>query len=239
VSAALRLTAAIFLCSAVFAVAGIFALYVLAVSSFLSLTASLPGMANSIATSPDIAVIKKVCLVLVDAYQEERKNRLELPWLGLGSLIAMGTIGAAVSARLYVLLRRFETRNVSGGSLDVPRPGSPIGRLLSGSFAGTLELWKAFWLIYLPVPALLAVILSGGYKALEHSGLKGLLLTQLVVSSLIFSTVYLSFIAASVIVWRCSRNTSLRLWTYAARTVVVLMIVVPLVRMAVFWGRIL
>lgn len=237
-SAALRLTAVIFVCSAVLVLAGIISLHVFAVLSYGTLPASLREIANGIAASPDIAVIKKVCLFLVDAYQEERRDRFDSAWLGLGLLIAMGTFGVAISARLYVLLGGLKAQDMSGGSWDVPLR-SPVARLLSRSFAGTLELWKAFWLIYLPVPVLLAVILSGGYKTLQNIGLKGPLLIQLVAGSLLSSIVYLSFIAASVIVWRCSRNTPSQLWTYLARTVVVLIIVVPLARIAVFWGRLL
>ena len=238
-SAALRLTAAIFVSSAIVVLAGVISVHIFAILSYGTLPESSREMANGIAASPDIAVIKKVCLFLVDAYQEERKNRFESVWLGMGLMIALGTFGSAVSARLYVLLRRLDTRHVSAGTRDVAIPGSSLGRLLSRSFAGTLELWKAFWLIYLPVPALLAAILSGGLKALQGIGLKGPFLIDLVAGSLLSAIVYLTFIAASVIVWRCSGNTSLRLWTYAARTVVVLIIVVPLARIAIFWGRIL
>ena len=205
----------------------------------MTLSAPSRDIASSIATSPDIAAIKRVCLVLADAYQEEREGRLDWAWAGLGMLIALGTFGVAVSARLYVLLGRLKAQDMYGGSRDIPPPRSPVVRLLSHSFAGTLELWKAFWLIYLPMPALLSVILLGGYKALQSMGLKGPALIQLVTVSLLSAIVYVLFIAASVLVWRCSQNTSLRLWTYMVRAVVVLIVLVPLVRIAMFWGRIL
>lgn len=94
-------------------------------------------------------------------------------------------------------------------------------------------------MIYLPMPALLSIILLGGYKALQSIGLKGPALIELVTVSLLSAIVYVLFVAASVLVWRCSRNTSSQLWTYVTRTVIVLILVVPLARIAMFWGRIL
>jgi hypothetical protein len=148
-------------------------------------------------------------------------------------------LSTAIYARLLVVLAREAKAarvepEVSG---DAHQSAFQIFRCRA--LNGTLRLWQAFWLVYVPFPILLAVVLGGTYLALDHLGLQRMPELGLALWSLAAAAICLAFLAASVIVWRCSRNTSSRLGTYIARVVVVLMIVVPLVETTYLWVSIL
>lgn len=221
--------------SALFALAGVFALLVFLLLSHVSLLNALQSASEGIANSNDLATIKKISLMLVDAYREERASRFTIVWLGMGAMIGATTVTAAIYARLLVVLRVSQ----SDGLLAERTGQSALRLFMFRALNGSLKLWQSFWLIYVPFPILLALVLGGVYLSLDHLGLQRMPELGLVLWSLAASAICLAFFVASVMVWRCSKNTSWKLWTYIARVVVVLMIVVPLAKAVYLWGSIL
>ena len=224
--------------SALIALAGVFALLIFLLLSKVALLNALQGASEGIANSNDLATIKKISLMLVDAYREERASRFSVVWLGLGAMISACAMTAAIYARMLVVLAREKVAR----SEHEPASGTRHGALLDFGFhalKGSLKLWQSFWLLYVPAPILLGVVLGGAYLSLDRLGLQRMPELGLALWSLAASAVCLAFFAASVIVWRCSGNTSWKLWTYIARVVVVLMIVVPLAEAIYLWGAIL
>lgn len=104
---------------------------------------------------------------------------------------------------------------------------------------GQLPLWKAFWLVFIPVP----IILYGIYFAALWAWaiLSPMTPLQNVVGP--FSLFALLLMAAvGVAVWRCSTNSERRVWRYLARLSVVAYLVwyglraLPVWRMLIVQG---
>jgi hypothetical protein len=90
--------------------------------------------------------------------------------------------------------------------------------LLTRAITGQLPLWKAFWLVFIPVP----IILYGIYFAALWAWaiLSPITPLQNVVGP--FSLfAFLLMAAVGVAVWRCSSNSEHRAWRYLARLSVV------------------
>ena len=64
--------------SALFGLAGVFALLIFLLLSHVALLNALQGASDGIANSNDLATIKKISLMLVDAYREERASRFSI-----------------------------------------------------------------------------------------------------------------------------------------------------------------
>ena len=91
--------------------------------------------------------------------------------------------------------------------------GSFFGRVLKGQ----LPLWKAFWLVFMPVPFVLYLAYIGTLWAWVWLNPMG----HVWVITLIFTTVSFLLVAAvGTIAWRSSGNTSQRIWSYLARLVI-------------------
>jgi len=82
--------------------------------------------------------------------------------------------------------------------------------ILARCFSGELQLWKAFWLVYLPV----ALILTLTRKALaEHASRTGE--TTALYFGILLSLVFGVWIVISI--WRCAPNVKWRAMFFMAR----------------------
>jgi hypothetical protein len=193
------------------------------------------SVAKDIARAEDISVVKKVCLLLANVEEGERVGRLHFMWWGLGLVVLLGTACAGLSARLLFLLHHQNAQALHTS----PEPLSQVRMFWSCAFGGTLKLWQAFWLLYLPVPTIFYVAFGATFAALKtFVQVQSSYLLQFVAFPLFLSLVYLAFLGVSVIVWRCSENTQHRVWTYGARILVILNIAVPLLKLAILWLQI-
>jgi hypothetical protein len=96
-------------------------------------------------------------------------------------------------------------------------PPSPSGCLIERAFKGQLPLWKAFWLVFLP----LLLVLYFAYIASLWALLRLNPMADIATFALSFSSIALLLIAtAGFIVWRNSGNSTTRAWRYLARVFV-------------------
>ena len=109
-----------------------------------------------------------------------------------------------------------------------PTSGSFIERVLKGQ----LPLWKAFWLVFMP--ALLVLYLA--YIASLWALLNLNPMANIATFALSFSVIaLLVIVAACLIVWRNSGNTSARAWKYLARIFVAVYLLWYAQRVAGLW----
>lgn len=103
----------------------------------------------------------------------------------------------------------------------------PAAGGLGGYLDGSQPLWKAFWLVYMLGSVVIFGVLSVGLRSIlirtvhffeQAAGLSHKTTILLLVTPPLYGFVLLSL----VVVWRCAGNTSLPLWTWLARLVVIL-----------------
>lgn len=93
-------------------------------------------------------------------------------------------------------------------------------------------MWKAFWLVYVPFPLLSSLGIGG---LLSFFDVKNGMTQVLLVLPLSMGLLWLVWLGASILVWRCSDRVGRPLWGKVARLVVILAIAVPLLRAALAW----
>jgi hypothetical protein len=223
---------------ALFSIAGVISLLSYSVAQYTALPASMHGMGADIARLEDMAAIKKVCAVIVDAVSKNQNARNDLVWWGLGLMVLSSTLCGLMSAYAYISLRRtgsYSTQEVSEAHEISIRP---ITAFLSNAYAGKLKLWKAFWLVYLPGAILFPVVVWGLYAAVKKLNLvssDGL--TDFFVLPLLLAALWLWQIALCALVWRSSVNTKYPVLGSFARIAILLSVTVPVLKLVLIWVR--
>ena len=134
-----------------------------------------PTLADDITNMTDVTSLQKLCMLILDATEKGKDQAWLLATWG-GSLVALwsGIFGIA-AIYLARLLRRSEQ-----GTTRQERPG-----MLEQAIAGELPSWKAFWLLYIGLPYVLALLTQGllwglkQYHVIEKALLADLLLSPL------------------------------------------------------------
>ena len=100
------------------------------------------------------------------------------------------------------------------------------------ALTGQLPLWKAFWLVFVPVP----FVLYWAYIAVLWVWLWLNPMGHVWLIVLVFTTVsFLLVAAAGTIVWQSSGNASQRIWSYLARLVVAIYLLWYGRRVLILW----
>jgi hypothetical protein len=217
--------------SLLFAIAGAFLLVAIFIVSLVSVPGLVDSFANTISSAQpqDMGVIKEACLMLAKVEEKDQVARMQFTWWGYWLVLLFGTVCAVLSGRLLYVMHRTQ----GAATAEPAEPTQSLARtILSRAWQGKLRLWQAFWFLYLPVPLALASGISAFYVALASSYTsRSSFLLQFVAYPLLWSLVYVSAIALSVAVWRCSGNANRRIWTYAARGIVIFNAVSPLIKL--------
>jgi hypothetical protein len=103
---------------------------------------------------------------------------------------------------------------------------------IARGFNGELPLWKAFWLLFVPMPFVLYLAYAGTLWAWVWLNPWG----DILFIVLPFSVISFLLMAAAVfVVWRCSVNVTSRTWRYLALTVVAIYLLLHGVRVGSLW----
>lgn len=234
-----RLVLALSILSMLFAGAGVYSLAAFSLASKLRVNLPWSQLISDIDSAQDIAVVKKACLLITDSADKQSSANTDLAWWGLGALALFAGLAAAISLRTYVWLTRVERSAIAQGHVaSLGPPKSSIMSALASGISGKLQLWKAFWLIYIPAPVLVAVLLLGLQKGSTAVGLiQTGTVTDFIVVSIILSAVLLTNLASAAIAWRCAGNSKRKFWSPIVRGVVVLNILLPLAKAVLLWSR--
>ncbi|MGE5493324.1 MAG: hypothetical protein ACM31P_18855 [Actinomycetota bacterium] len=233
----LRLTWLIFGMSLLFAIAGAFLLVAIFVASLVAVPGLMDSFAHSISSAQpqDMDAIKEACLMLAKVEERDQVARMQFTWWGYWLVLLFGTVCAVLSGRLLYVMHRTQDAAITESTEPTQ---SMVRTILSRAWQGQLRLWQAFWFLYLPVPLALASGVSAFYVALASSyTVRRSFLLQFVAYPLLWALSYVSFIALSIVVWRCSVNTNRRIWTYAARGMVIVSAVGPVIELLVYLSR--
>lgn len=216
-----RISQILFALSAWFFVSALVSLVVVRIVSLTALP-SLPGLSDDIGKLQDMNTLKEVCVLLVDgAASQKEASSLFAVW-GLGFVATWSAMFGIASAFMYRQLRAAETH---------VRPNPANTTFLDSALGGTLELWKAFWGLYIVLPYVAALAIGGPVMLLKHfQVIEPAKAVDLIVTPLAFSAVAVIYFGSAVVAWRCSRNSSRRIWHYLTRLVIVLYTVVPLIK---------
>lgn len=177
-----------------------------------------PGLIDDLGKSTDVAALQKISVALMQAVAEARETGMTFAVWGLTFTL--------LSSGLSLLLLFWGRQPQPAEAEESAGPGGFFPDLLGGR----LPLWKTFWLVYVPAPSLLAMAVS---MLLQQFELKGKILPSLLLYPLFMGFLWLIFLVASTLAWRCSENTSRPLWGKLARVVIILVIAVPLLRAAI------
>lgn len=169
----------------------------------------------------DLTVLKKIAIALVESTVEKEKKAWLLVSWGIGFVITWSIIYTITFMFVY---RQLQVSNATETILDA-------------AFAGTLELRKAFWGLYVVLPLVAAIIIFGLLAVLksrdivEPNALADLLLTPMA-----FSAVLVIYWSGAIVAWRCSVNTSRAVWRHLARLAIILITIIPLGKAAIVLG---
>lgn len=191
-----------------------------------------------IARIEDMDALKRACMIVVEAAAKGGKDRSDLVWWGLGSMVFSSTLCGLISTFAYISIRRSypEILLATNGGTEVA--SGPVKTLLMKLYSGKLKLWKAFWLIYLPGIIVFPVVVFGLYAGVKKAGvITGGELTDFFVVPLLFAVLWLWNIALCTAVWRNSDNTNYRIISSITRVALVLSIAVPILKFVLLWAN--
>lgn len=198
-------------------------LLVVKVLYFTQLPSLAPSLSSDLNSVQDLAVLKKVCVLLVDTAAAQK----EAGWLLVSwGLWFIATWSFIVGLTAVVLHRRLANSTTTESS-------PPNESIVDLALSGKLELWKAFWGFYIVLPYVATLVILGPLALLKYLHVvEQTTVVELVVIPLAISAVLVIFYGSAVVAWRCSRNTSRAAWRYLARIAIVLYTGVPLVKAA-------
>ena len=180
------------------------------------------SLASDIGRSTDVALLQKIAVSLIEATAEERHR---------GQVFAVWGLGFTLLSSGMTLLVLWWWKPTAEAAA-VPVEATPPSGFCSALQQGRLPLWKAFWLVYVPLPLLFSLGIGG---LLRFVDLKNGIAQVLLFVPLSIGLLWLAWLGASVLVWRCSDRVGRPLWGKVARVVVILAITVPLLRAALAW----
>lgn len=196
-------------------------LLIIKVAYTSALPASLPNLASDINGIQDLAALKRISILLVNSVSAQKEAGWLIVSWGLWFVAIWAAIFAAASTYLYrCLLATDSTENTSSTET-----------FLDLALAGKLELWKAFWGLYIVLP-LAASLVSFGLLAILKSihVIEPAKVADLILTPLAYAAVMVIYLGAAAVAWRCSANTSWKVWGILARIAIVLYTGIPLAK---------
>ncbi len=204
-------------------VSALLSLLIAKVVYFAAPPSLLPNLSSDLNSLQDLAALKKICVLLVEGAAAQREAGWLLVSWGLWFIASWSVI---IGLTAIVLHRRLAN---SAATESSPANESIVDLALSGK----LELWKAFWGIYIVLPYVAAIVILGPLALLKYLNVLGrTTAVELVVVPVATSAVLLIFYGSAVVAWRCSANTSRSVWRYLARIAIVLYSGIPLAKAA-------
>lgn len=182
------------------------------------------SLASDIGRSTDVALLQKIAVSLIEAIAEERHRGQAFAAWGLGFTL--------LSSGLTLLVLWWWKPMAGAAPVEAPGEATSPSGFCSALWQGRLPLWKAFWLVYVPFPLLFSLGIGGLLSFIDTKN--GIALVLLFVP-LSIGLLWLAWLGASVLVWRCSDRVGRPLWGKVARVVVILAVTVPLLRAALAW----
>lgn len=205
-------------------VSAVISLLIIKVLYMAALPTSLPNLTSDINNIQDLVALKKISLLLVDSVAAQKEAGWLLVSWGLWFVATWAAIFGLASVLLY---RQLATATAADNSRSRET-------ILDLALAGKLELWKAFWGLYIALPLAAAFIAYGLIAVLKSTHVvEPTKVADLILTPLAYSAVLVIFWGAAVIAWRCSANTSRAAWRNLARIAIVLYTVLPLAKSAV------
>lgn len=193
----------------------------LAVFRTLELTA-LHGFSDDVTQDirrlDDMPTLRNVCATFIDGSFEIREHGTFLARWGLSFVCTWAVIIGLIAVHLYRQLC----------ATEIPANDRPKENIVDLAMQGKLELWKAFWGLYVGSFLLSATIIGGPMMVLINSGIvESSRLLSVVALPILVSVPAVAYFASAFIVWRCAKNTPRKLWRYLARLVVIAFTVLP------------
>lgn len=191
----------------------------------LSMTAlPLSGLdiANDIGRVEDIAKLKEVTIALASAVSELRDSGALLAKWGLGFVLVWSIILGTITLLTY--------REVCKASITPHHP--EVENFIDRALAGKLELWKVFWGGYVALSLLLFFISGSVLKLLTQVGntTNSLFLLNAITGPIALSVPITIYLLSALLVWRSASNTSSVAWRYLAKSFVIIVTAIPLIR---------
>lgn len=179
-----------------------------------------PMLADDITKITDIEVLQKLCVLLID----ETAKRKDQTWL----LVAWGFSMVAFWSSIFALAAIYLARLLRDSKRNAAEQHA-VG-VVEQAITGELPLWKAFWLLYMALPFLLALTTRGIVWCLKHYHvIETGLLADLLIVPLTQAAILTIWLWGATVTWRCATNTRRPVWKYTARTVVIIQTVLPLI----------
>ncbi len=204
-------------------VSAVASLLIVKVVYMTALPTSLPNLTSDINSIQDLAALKKISVLLVGSVAAQREAGWLLVSWGLWFVATWSAIFGLASAFLY---RQLAVTNVAEDSRSKET-------ILDLALAGKLELWKAFWGLYIALPLAATLVVYGLIAFLKSSQVvEPTKVVDLILTPMAYSAVLVIFWGGAIVAWRCSANTSRAAWRYLARIAIVLYTVVPLAKSA-------
>ena len=182
------------------------------------------NLTSDIQNIQDLATLKKICVLLVDGAAAQK----QAGWL----LVSWGLWFVATWAAIFGMASVYLYRQLNSSKEAETYP--PTETMLDLAIDGKLALWKAFWGLYIVLPYVAALVIYGLVALLKHFHvIEPAKVADLIVTPLAYSAIFVIWLGAAVVAWRCSGNTSRAVWRYLARTTIVLLTGVPIVKAVV------
>ena len=189
-----------------------------------ALPVSLPGLASDINTIQDLAALRKISILLVNSVSAQK----EAGWL----IVSWGLWFVAVWSAMFAVASSFLYRRLVVS--EISEKPQLTAHFLDLALAGKLELWKAFWGLYIALPVAVSFVAFGLISLLKRTHVvEPAQVADLILTPLAYSAVLVIFFGAAIIAWRCSANTSRTTWRYLAKIAIVLYTAVPLIKSSV------
>lgn len=179
---------------------------------------------NDLQALEDIGKLREVAILLVRATAEVRTGGEMLVQWGLGFVLVWSLILGVITAAVYRQIGKVQ----SATEIKEAEKES----LLDRACAGKLELWKVFWGGYISLSCVLTVAAVGVFQLLRNIGsdTQASFLLNALVGPIVLAIPMAIYFCCAALVWRSAPNTTSPLWGYAARSAVIVLTVVPLLK---------
>lgn len=207
--------------SAWFFVSAIVSLIMVRILYLTELPSSINNLPTEINAIQDLSLLKNVCVAAIN-YAGSQK---EFSWVlakWAFSFVAVWTVIFMIG--LVCLKKQLNTFK----QVELP---SQLESPLDLAISGKLPLWKAFWVVFIGLSyGLTITIYVLLYSLRKFHLIDSGKVPDLVLMTLAYSLTFVICLFSADIAWRSSRNSTNNMWHYLARTVILLLIVVPLIK---------
>ncbi len=193
-----------------------------------ALPTSLPNLTNDINNIQDFVVLKKISLLLAESVTTQKETGWLIASWGLWFVATWSAIFGVTTMLLYRQLTKTNPTEEQCSKETI----------LDLALTGKLELWKAFWVFYIALPAVASLTVYQILAILRRTHvIEPTKVADLILTPLAYSAVLVIFLGAAIVVWRCSTNTPSITWRYLVRGSIILFTVIPLAKSAILLGH--